>query len=122
MMRDPPAEPGLTSRLERLPNVDGPCCIPDYVERSRSVVENARFRTALARARAIADERRMTALALLRRQPELCACEIQAALGVTHATVSHHMSVLTAAGWVLSERRGKWLYYRLNPKAVLEIP
>jgi hypothetical protein len=30
--------------------------------------------------------------------------------------------VLTAAGWVLSERRGKWLYYRLNPKAVLEIP
>jgi ArsR family transcriptional regulator, arsenate/arsenite/antimonite-responsive transcriptional repressor len=115
-------EAALVSRLERLPNADPACCVPEYAERSRVVVQNSRFRTALARARAVADEHRLTALALLRRQPELCACEIQAALGVTHATVSHHMGVLTDAGWVLAERRGKWTYYRLNPKAVLEIP
>jgi len=115
-------EAGLSSRLERLPNADPTCCVPEYVERSRAVVRNPRFRLALHRARALADGRRLTALALLRRQPELCACEIQAALGVTHATVSHHMAVLTDAGWVRAERRGKWMYYRLNPKASLEIP
>ncbi|MCI4342901.1 MAG: metalloregulator ArsR/SmtB family transcription factor [Thermoplasmata archaeon] len=122
MMSRPKAETVLASRLERLPNADPTCCVPEYAERSRAVVQSSRFRSALHRAQALADERRLTALALLRRAPELCACEIQAALGVTHATVSHHMGVLTEAGWVRAERRGKWMYYRLDPKATMEIP
>jgi DNA-binding transcriptional ArsR family regulator len=122
MMSGTKAETGLLSRLERLPSADAGCCLPNYQELTRTVVRNAKFRTALERARGIADERRLTALALLRRRTEMCACEIQAALGLTHATVSHHMTVLTDTGWVMAERRGKWMYYRLNPKTALEIP
>lgn len=64
----------------------------------------------------------MTAVILLRRRPELCACEIQAVLGVSHATVSHHMRILSNAGIVQGRRKGKWMYYRLASAAGVDIP
>lgn len=73
----------------------------------RQVAKGARFHDALARARALADPQRLTALAILRREGELCSCEIQAALGLSHATVSHHMAVVRSAGLVSKRRRGK---------------
>jgi ArsR family transcriptional regulator, arsenate/arsenite/antimonite-responsive transcriptional repressor len=32
--------------------------------------------------------------------------------------VSHHLKVLREAGWVTSERRASWVYYRIRPDAV----
>jgi ArsR family transcriptional regulator len=122
MMSAAKVENGLSSRLLRLSGDDPACCVPNYLELSRTIVDSPKFDTSLARARALADERRLTAVALLRRRPEMCACEIQAALGVTHATVSHHMAVLVESGLVTEARRGKWIYYRINPKALLELP
>jgi ArsR family transcriptional regulator len=72
--------------------------------------------------KALADEHRFLAIALLRRRGELCACEIQAATGLTHATVSHHMAVLIDAGLVREHRQGKWMYYHLTEKAEGQVP
>ena len=36
----------------------------------------------------------------------------------TQPTVSHHLKVLRETGWVASERRASWVYYRLRPEAV----
>jgi ArsR family transcriptional regulator len=87
----------------------------------KRVAKGSGFAKALARARALSDEQRLTAVAILRQEGQLCACEIQAALGLTHATVSHHMSVLTSAGIVTAQRRGKWMYYQLKPGAFAEM-
>ncbi|MCI4352134.1 MAG: metalloregulator ArsR/SmtB family transcription factor [Thermoplasmata archaeon] len=106
----------LGSRLERLTGEEADCCVPLYRDEAAKIARSPRFRASAARARALADERRLLAVALLRRRAELCACEIQAGLGVTHATVSHHMRILTKAGVVESERRGKWMYYRLSDR------
>ena len=122
MMSSAKLESGLVSRLERLTGEDGTCCVPEYRGLARDLTGSPRFSSALARARALADESRLTAVGLLRRKPELCACEIQASLGVTHATVSHHMRILEGAGLVSSERRGKWMYYRLNDKEGVRLP
>jgi ArsR family transcriptional regulator, arsenate/arsenite/antimonite-responsive transcriptional repressor len=113
-------EPGLVGRLGRLTDSDGDSCLPRYQKMGSEIVKTKQFAAVLARARALADEQRLTVVAILRREGELCACEIQAALGLTHATVSHHMSVLTSAGLVNAIRRGKWMYYRLIPGAVPE--
>jgi len=113
---------GLAPRLERLTGIDAECCVSEYEGLSHQVTRSPGFAAALDRARALADESRLTAVALLRRREELCACEIQAALGVSHPTVSHHMAVLADAGIVTSERRGKWTYYRLADRAGVEIP
>lgn len=116
------AEAGLAPRLERLTGEDASCCIPPYRALSREIVRAPEFARALARARALSDRSRMTAVSLLRQRPELCACEIQAALGVSHATVSHHMRVLAKVGIVQGRRKGKWMFYRLASIEGVEIP
>lgn len=61
-------------------------------------------------------------LAILRQlaatQGEVCACDFTACCGVAQPTVSHHLRVLREAGWVTSERRGSWVYYRVREDAV----
>lgn len=112
----------LAARLERLTGEDASCCVPEYQDLAKEVATSARFPQALRRVRALADENRLLAVALLQRRKELCACEIQAATGLTHATVSHHMAVLVDAGVVKSRRKGKWMYYRLAERPGVIFP
>jgi ArsR family transcriptional regulator, arsenate/arsenite/antimonite-responsive transcriptional repressor len=122
MMATARADPELVQRLERLADGEESCCVPVYQELAREVSGSDRFESALRRAKALADENRLLAVALLKRRGELCACEIQAATGLTHATVSHHMSILADAGLVTSHREGKWMFYRLDRKAEVNVP
>lgn len=44
---------------------------------------------------------------------EACAaCEMVEPLGVSQPTVSHHLKILRQAGLVVSEKRGRRVYYR----------
>jgi ArsR family transcriptional regulator, arsenate/arsenite/antimonite-responsive transcriptional repressor len=47
----------------------------------------------------------------------ICACDVERILGVSQATVSHHMKLLIDAGLVTAEKRGRWMMYRVNPEA-----
>ncbi len=115
-------ERGLEERLERLCGDDGTCAVPDYTRLAKGVRTSRVFPEALARVKALADEHRLLVVALLKRRPELCACEIQAATGLTHATVSHHMNVLRDAGLVRARKEGKWMYYRRARSTEVRIP
>ncbi|MCI4340337.1 MAG: metalloregulator ArsR/SmtB family transcription factor, partial [Thermoplasmata archaeon] len=101
---------------------DADGCLTEFRGLGRNAQRSSEYRGALRRAQAMADPSRLTALMLLKSRPELCACEIQASLGISHATVSHHMGILLEAGFVTAERRGKWLYYRLNRGVAAEVP
>jgi ArsR family transcriptional regulator, arsenate/arsenite/antimonite-responsive transcriptional repressor len=46
---------------------------------------------------------------------EACACDLVEPLGKSQPTVSHHLSVLTEAGLLTREKRGRWAWYRANP-------
>ncbi len=48
---------------------------------------------------------------------EVCACVFAERLGLSAPTVSHHMKSLLDAGLVSAEKRGLWVYYRLNAEA-----
>lgn len=122
MMSLATGDAALAVRLERLTGEDADCCLPEYRTLGSGISDGPRFARALRRARALADEHRLLAVALLRRRGELCACEIQAATGLSHPTVSHHMAVLVSAGYVRTRRRGKWLYYRLSGSAEVGVP
>ncbi|MDP1828774.1 MAG: metalloregulator ArsR/SmtB family transcription factor [Archangium sp.] len=67
---------------------------------------------------AAADPTRLSILRRLSGEASVCACEFTACCDVAQPTVSHHLRVLREAGWVTSERRGSWVYYRLSPDAV----
>lgn len=64
-----------------------------------------------------ADPTRLAILRQLASDAEVCACDFTACCTVAQPTVSHHLKVLREAGWVDSERRGSWVFYRLRPEA-----
>ncbi len=48
---------------------------------------------------------------------DACSCDFAEKLGLSPATVSHHMKVLAESGMVSSVKRGLWVYYRIVPEA-----
>jgi ArsR family transcriptional regulator len=65
-----------------------------------------------------ADPTRLAILRQLSGGDQVCACDFTACCDVAQPTISHHLKVLRASGWVTSERRASWVYYRLRPQAV----
>lgn len=53
-----------------------------------------------------------------REEKGLCACDVERAVGLSQAAVSHHMDLLRRAGLVLAEKRGRWIFYRRNETAL----
>ncbi len=46
----------------------------------------------------------------------VCACDLEAVTGLSQPTVSHHMKCLISANLVTGEKRGKWMYYAVDPR------
>ncbi|WP_182886939.1 ArsR/SmtB family transcription factor [Microbispora sp. H10885] len=67
--------------------------------------------------KAVADPVRLRLLSLIacHKGGEACVCDLTAAFDLTPPTISHHLKVLRQAGLIGSERRGTWVYYRINP-------
>ncbi|SHO58947.1 HTH-type transcriptional repressor AseR [Vibrio quintilis] len=63
----------------------------------------------------LAEDTRLKTLLLISRNQELCVCDLQAALQLSQPKVSRHLAELRKCELVTDERRGKWVYYRLNP-------
>jgi DNA-binding transcriptional ArsR family regulator len=64
---------------------------------------------------ALADPTRLAIVRQLASQTETCACDFTSCCDVGQPTVSHHLRVLREAGVVTAERRGQWIFYRLDP-------
>ena len=70
---------------------------------------------------ALAEPKRLAIVRQLASSGEVCACDFTDCCNVSQPTVSHHLKVLREAGVVSGERRGTWIYYRLEPKAASRI-
>lgn len=64
----------------------------------------------------LAEETRLKSLLLMSKHGQLCVCDLMAALGLSQPKVSRHLAELRKHGLVLDERRGKWVYYQINPQ------
>ena len=65
--------------------------------------------------KALADPTRLTMVASLwKAEAPICICDFTAGLELSQPTISHHMAKLKEVGLVDSEKRGIWVYYRLN--------
>jgi ArsR family transcriptional regulator, arsenate/arsenite/antimonite-responsive transcriptional repressor len=72
--------------------------------------------------KALGDPARVKILSLLATaESPVCACEFVPALGLSQATVSHHLKKLTDTGLLDREQRGKWAYFSLNPEALEQL-
>ena len=64
----------------------------------------------------LSDPARLRLLSMIASADEACACDLVEPLGRSQPTVSHHLSVLTDAGLLDREKRGRWAYYRAVPE------
>jgi ArsR family transcriptional regulator, arsenate/arsenite/antimonite-responsive transcriptional repressor len=72
---------------------------------------------------ALADPVRLRVLSILAASPEgeVCVCDLVEPLARTQPTVSHHLKILSEAGLVRSDRRGKWVWYSLDRARLAEL-
>ncbi|MGH9685022.1 MAG: ArsR/SmtB family transcription factor, partial [Candidatus Acidiferrales bacterium] len=73
--------------------------------------------------KALADPTRIRILNLLAasRAP-VCVCDIVKHFPIGQPTISHHLKVLRGVRFVVSERRGTFMYYRVNRNCLAEFP
>ena len=72
--------------------------------------------------KALSDPARVKILSIVTAaDAPVCACEFTPALGLSQATVSHHLKKLTETGLLEREQRGKWAYFSLNEDALEQL-
>ncbi|WP_062293197.1 ArsR/SmtB family transcription factor [Demequina phytophila] len=70
--------------------------------------------------KALADPARLRLLSIVAASAggEACVCDLTEPVGLSQPTVSHHLKVLTEAGFLSRSKRGTWAYYALVPGAL----
>jgi ArsR family transcriptional regulator, arsenate/arsenite/antimonite-responsive transcriptional repressor len=106
---------GVRADLSELSDLIG-CCAPlarDPLSADEAI-ELARLFKALG------DPARLRLVSLIASQAggEACVCELSEGFELTGPTISHHLKVLREAGLISGERRGTWVYYRIDPDAL----
>jgi ArsR family transcriptional regulator len=98
------------------PTIDSLCCTPlsDAVLGEDDAEELASILKALA------DPVRLRLVSIIAASPsgEVCACDLPAIVDRSQPTTSHHLSMLTKAGILEREQRGKWAWFRLRPQRI----
>lgn len=100
------------------------CPVEDWIGELRGKAESINKKALTLEARvfhALSDPLRVKIVKLLAMKGELCACEIQAAIGESQSSTSYHIGLLREAGIVTAEKHGVWAYYRLSSPAVLSM-
>ena len=107
-----------TSTRPSLPLIDlASCCTPS----TGQVLDRAAAVRLAAVLKALAEPNRLRLVSLIAANATAgatCVCDLIEPVGLSQPTVSHHLKVLTDAGLLEREQRGKWAYYTLVPAAI----
>jgi DNA-binding transcriptional ArsR family regulator len=96
-----------------------PCCAPP----GGPNVTEPEAETYAAWFKALADPTRIRILNLLARSDEsVCVCDIVDHFPLGQPTISHHLKVLRDVRFVVAERRGTFMHYRVNRTCLDEFP
>ena len=92
------------------------CCTP-LVREPLTADEAEQLATTM---KALADPARLRLLSIVAASEgaEACVCDLIEPIGLSQPTVSHHLKVLTTAGFLERSKRGTWAYYKLIPGAL----
>ena len=68
--------------------------------------------------KALADPVRLRLLSLIAAAPAgtACSCDLEAPVGKSQPTVSHHLSILADAGLITKEKVGRWVNCSVVPE------
>ena len=94
---------------------DGDACCPVVLA---SPLSESRAEEVASDFAVLSDPARLRLLSLIASADggEVCVCDLVEPLGRSQPTVSHHLKILTEAGMVVGDRRGRWVWYRVVPE------
>ena len=72
---------------------------------------------AAIRLKAISDKRRLDILKLVKAEP-LCGQDLSERIGLSPATISHHMSSLVSAGFINVDKQNPRVSYSINKEFI----
>jgi len=84
-------------------------------------VEQAEQIAALLKALADPVRLRLMSLVASHAGGEACVCDLTGAFDLSQPTISHHLKVLHELGLLDREKRGVWVYYRVNRSALTDL-
>jgi ArsR family transcriptional regulator len=70
---------------------------------------------------ALADPVRLRLLSLIATAGEVCACDLQTPVDRSQPTISHHTKILSDAGLIVGEKRGRWVWWSVVPERLAEV-
>lgn len=73
--------------------------------------------------KALADPVRLRLMSLIASHDggEACVCDLNDGFDLSQPTISHHLKVLHESGLVSRDKRGVWVYYRAEPRALEDL-
>ena len=107
----------MATRTKTTPMNGGICC-GSVVDAPLSETDALELAAVLA---AIADPIRLRLLSIVAAQGEVCSCDLEEPLGRSQPTVSHHTRILSEAGLIAGQKRGKWTWWRLVPERLAAV-
>lgn len=91
-----------------MPTLRQSCCAPLLTD----TLDSSDAKQLAARFKAIADPVRLQILNRLAGAPGgVCVCDFVDTLERSQPTISHHLKILSEAGLVAREQRGRWAWY-----------
>jgi len=97
---------------------DPALCCASVVETPLSHAEAIGLAHVLA---ALADPIRLQLFSLVAAQGEVCSCDLEAPLGRSQPTISHHTKLLAEAGLIVGEKRGRWVWWRIESDRLADV-
>ena len=95
------------------------CCVAPETP----TVEQVEAETYAAWFKALADPTRIRILNLLAQSHKpVCVCDITDQFPLGQPTISHHLKVLRDVRFVVAERRGTFMHYRVNQACLAALP
>jgi ArsR family transcriptional regulator, arsenate/arsenite/antimonite-responsive transcriptional repressor len=91
-----------------------PCC-PPITAGQLSEAEASELSALFA---ALSDPVRLRLLSIVASEGEVCSCNLEGPLSKSQPTISHHTKVLADAGLIAGERRGRWMWWRVESEAI----
>ena len=70
---------------------------------------------------ALSDPVRLRMLSLVASEDEVCSCALEAPLGKSQPTISHHTWILAEAGLITGEKRGRWMWWSVVPERLKDV-
>lgn len=95
------------------------CCSP--VTREPLTAHQAEQVVPLVKALADPVRLRLLSLVASHEEGEACVCDLNDAFALSQPTISHHLKLLHEAGLLDRDKRGVWVYYRINRMALADL-